>query len=367
MWEEYADKVFLDNRLIDYFWFIAILGFGLIFKRILAKLLSYILYYIFRRFSFGVGRHQFLILLTNPFSLFVSLLAFYFAFERLHFPAEWNIVSIEHVGLRLVLFRIFQTSMTLSVTWVIFRIVDFSGYVNIHRSVNIEANNNDQLITFVRDGIKILVSLVCLIFILGVIFHLNITSLITGLGIGGLAVALAAKETIENLLGSFTIFLDKPFKQGDLVRVGEITGNVERIGFRSTRIRTLEKSFVTIPNKKMVDTGLDNLSLRSTRRASFNIALTYDTTIEQIKSIVKDLKIYLDTNPQTKNDECRIRFFEFGPNSLNIMVLYFVNTMEYDVYLMVREDVNYKIMEIVKHHHAEFAFPDHYSKHNKLD
>lgn len=295
------------------------------------------------------------------------MLALYFAFERLHFPDEWNMVSIEHVGLRLILFRTFQVLMTISVTWIVLRFTDFMGDIYNYRSTLDASNSKDQLITFVRDFAKIIVCIIALIFTLGVLFHVNITSLIAGLGIGGLALALAAKETIENLLGSFTIFIDKPFVQGDLVKVGDITGNVEGIGFRSTRIRTLDKSFVTIPNKKMIDTGLDNLSLRTTRRANFNLGLTYDTSVEQVKAIVRDIQNLIDTNPMTSNGEARIRFFEFGPNSLNIMVLYFVNTMEYEVYLHVREEINYNIMEIVKNNKAEFAYPDHYSKHAKLD
>src|SRR5665213_185307 len=360
MFEEYANRYFLDNRLTLWFWFLIILLVGIIFKKLISKLITYLLFNFFRKYSTGVGIDKFQFLLIKPFSFFITMLAVYFSFERLHFPDEWNMVSIEHIGLRLILFRSFQVLMTISVTWIVLRFTDFMGDIYNYRSTLDASNSKDQLITFVRDFAKILLCIISLIFTLGVIFHINITSLIAGLGIGGLAIALAAKETIENLLGSFTIFIDKPFVQGDLVKVGDVTGNVEGIGFRSTRIRTLDKSFVTIPNKKMIDQGLDNLSLRTTRRANFNLGLTYDTSVDQVKSIVRDIQNLIDTNPQTSNGEARIRFFEFGPNSLNVMVLYFVNTMEYEVYLHVREEINYKIMEIVKNNKAEFAYPDHY-------
>ncbi len=367
MLEEYADKMFLDNSALAWFWCAVILAFGIIFKKVISKVVSWLIYFSFRRYSKGVGIHKFHFLLNRPFAIFITLLTLYAAFDKLHFPDEWKMVSIEHVGLRLIIYRSFQVMMTLSTTWIILRFIDFISDIYHYRATINEINQKDQLITFVKDGIKIVISIMCLLVILGAIFHINITSLIAGLGIGGLALALAAKETIENLLGSFTIFLDKPFKQGDLIKVGEVTGNIERIGFRSTRIRTLEKSFVTIPNKKLVDTGVDNLSLRNARRANFNLALTYDTSVDQLRGIVNALQTFLDTNPSTNNGEARIRFYEFGPNSINIMVLYFVNTMEYDVYLQVREEINYKIMEIVKNHHAEFAYPDHYSLHTKLN
>src|SRR6185369_10292037 len=125
----------------------------------------------------------------------------------------------------------------------------------------------DQLVPFLREAIKIIIGVFSFFFILGAVFHINIASLIAGLGIGGLAFALAAKETLENLLGSFTIFLDKPFVVGDVVKVGSAEGTIENIGFRSTRIRTLEKTLLTVPNKKMVDAELDNLTERVVRRA----------------------------------------------------------------------------------------------------
>ena len=119
--------------------------------------------------------------------------------------------------------------------------------------------------------------------ILGNIFGIEITALAAGLGIGGVAVALASKESLENLLGSFTIFFDQPFTVGDIVTVGNITGLVEKVGFRSTRIRTFDKSLVSVPNKKMVDADLDNLGKRDVRRVKFYLGLTYDTKIDQIK------------------------------------------------------------------------------------
>ena len=126
--------------------------------------------------------------------------------------------------------------------------------------------------------------------ILSSVFDVNIAALATGLGIGGIAIAMASKESLENLLGSFTIFLDKPFTYGDIVTVNGYTGVVEKVGFRSTRIRTFDKSIVTVPNKNMVNAELDNLGMRPIRRVKFSIGLVYGTKVEQIKSIVKDLE-----------------------------------------------------------------------------
>jgi MscS family membrane protein len=141
---------------------------------------------------------------------------------------------------------------------------------------------DDQLVPFVVEIGKIAVYIVLFFVLLGKVFDIDVTALAAGVGIGGIAIAMASKESLENLLGSFTIFFDKPFLVGDLVSTGSITGTVEKVGFRSTRIRTFDKSIVTVPNKNMISAELDNLGKRKVRRARFYIGLTYDTTIDQM-------------------------------------------------------------------------------------
>jgi MscS family membrane protein len=172
----------------------------------------------------------------------------------------------------------------------------------------------------------------------------------------GVAVALASKESLENLLGSFTIFFDKPFQVGDIITIGEITGVVEKVGFRSTRVRTFDKSVVTVPNKNIINTELDNLGVRPVRRVKFYVGLLYSTSTEQIKSIVNDIQSLINNHPGTDN-EGRVRFMEFGDSSLNIMVLYFTKGPEWESMIDTRQDINFKIIDIVKKHGSDFAFP----------
>jgi MscS family membrane protein len=184
---------------------------------------------------------------------------------------------------------------------------------------------------------------------------MNVGSLIAGLGIGGLAIALAAKETLENLIGSFTIFLDKPFAIGDFVKVGDVSGVVEKIGFRSTRLRTIEKSCVTVPNKKMVEAELDNFSLRTQQRVNFTLSLRYDTSSEQIKYILDDIRNLLNNHVMCGSDNVA-RLTGFGVSAYEIMIIYFVNTADYFKYLEIKEEINFNILNIVKQHKATFAF-----------
>jgi MscS family membrane protein len=357
MLNETLQSTFLGNTLEDYCWFAGIIFTGLVFLRLLSKLLALVIFRFVKKYSTGVGSDKLILLLKKPLNTFILLITLYLAFNRLHFPNEWHIGPAEHFGLRLVLYRMFQIAIVGSLTWILLRLTDFLGLVMMYRASLTESKSDDQLVPFVKESIKVILVIFSVFFMLGAIFKLNIASLIAGLGIGGLAIALAAKESLENLLGSFTIFLDRPFIIGDLIRIGGIEGHVEKIGFRSTRIRTLEKSFVTVPNKKLVDSELDNLSLRIQRRAKFTIGLTYDTKASQFKKIIADIQAFVAKHPHVLPNETRVRLFEFDSSSLNIMVLYFVDTLEYDVYLDVREEINYKIMEIVESHGAVFAYP----------
>ena len=138
--------------------------------------------------------------------------------------------------------------------------------------------------------------------------------------------------------------------------VGTITGTVEKVGFRSTRIRTFDKSLVTVPNKKMIDAELDNLGMRPVRRVKFNIGLTYETTPKQIKAIVFEIQEMINKHKDT-NQEGKVRFQEFGSSSLDILIVYFVQSPKWETLINVKEDINYKIMEIVKRNKSDFAFP----------
>ena len=252
--------------------------------------------------------------------------------------------------------KIFSLFLIYAIYKIFVKVIDYIGLILKQRAAETENKMDDQLIPFAIEIGRILVVIFALFFILGNVFDINITALATGLGIGGIAIAMASKESLENLLGSFTIFFDRPFTVGDVVKVGTVTGLVEKVGFRSTRIKTFDKSVVTVPNKKMIDAELDNLGLRPVRRVKFHIGLTYDTSTEQIKNIVSDIQEMINSHVKT-NEEGKVRFQEFGASSLDIMVLYYVNSPKWEDLIDVKEDVNYKIMDIVKKHNSDFAFP----------
>jgi MscS family membrane protein len=350
------NQSFLDNTLWQYANLLMILIAGLLFKRFISRLSGRLLFRMFRSFAEDVQVEKFLELMHRPVSNTIMIVVLFFAFSQIDFPPHWNLAPKAEFGIRFLIHKAYFVFLYGSIIWVFLRIADFLSVVMQVRAEKIDNRYSGQIIPFLIDSVKIIIVIFGGLIILGSVFDLNVGALVTGLGIGGLAIALAAKETLENLLGSFTIFLDRPFVVGDMVRVAGITGVVEKVGFRSTRLRTLEKSFVTLPNKKMIDSELDNLTMRTFRRGDLTIGLTYSTSTEQLKAIVADIQDYIDNHPNT-NQEGKVRFHDFGQSSLNIMVLFFVDTMDWTNYLDIKQEILYEIIDIVKKHGSGFAFP----------
>ena len=346
----------LGNTVESYLWFAGILLAGIVFKRVISKLISRLLFASFGRKTKSVGVETFLELLTQPFSVFVLIITFYLAFDRLVFPMEWNLDPDNVFGVRMVIFRLFNVAIILSIVWIILRLTDFIARVFLYRASLTESKMDDQLVLFTREVAKVILALVGLFASLAVGFNLNVVSMVTGLGIGGLAFALAAKETLENLLGSFTIFLDKPFKVGDQIRVSGVEGTVESVGIRTTRLRSMDKSLVILPNKKMIDAELINEDERVLRRVRYSIGLTYATTAVQLQKITGEIRALLQGHPLV-GEKITVRFRDFGASSLDILINYFITNPEYDKYLEVNEGINLEIMHIIEKNGCAFAFP----------
>ncbi len=212
------------------------------------------------------------------------------------------------------------------------------------------------MVPFIKELSKIVTIIFAVFVVLGSVFNLNVATIIAGLGIGGIAVALAAQDTLQNLLGSFTIFADKPFVVGDTVRIDKYEGTIEKVGFRSTLLRTVDKTLVVIPNKKMVDSPLENLSLRNSHRMKFIIGLKYDTPSDVMMKIAEEIKKFINSHPLI-NGETLVTFDALAESALNIQVQYFIDVSEGADYAKIKEDINYQIIKIVGDNGAKFALP----------
>jgi MscS family membrane protein len=190
------------------------------------------------------------------------------------------------------------------------------------------------------------------------IWGINVAGLVAGLGIGGLAFALAAKDTASNLFGSIALLLDKSIRIGEWIRIDGVEGIVEDIGMRTTKIRAFNKSLITIPNQMIANSPIENFSRRRIRRIKIKIGVTYSTTSEQMKNILLDIKTMLRNHEGISQESTMlVNFITFDDSSLGILIYTFSNTSIWKRYMDIKEDVNLKIMKIIEDNKSEFAFP----------
>ncbi len=362
---QFFEQIIWGNTVKAYALFVGIILLGLLFKRFVSRFLSQLLFKLFRRFADEVKMETFISLLLKPFEFFITISSLYLAINQLRHPLEVAIfhyqklegkVKVLHeFTLGEFLDKAFLFLIILSFFWIILRIIDFVAHVFMYRAIKSENKADDQLVPFLKELFKFVIYFIGFFVLLGYVFEVNALSLITGLGIGGIAIALAAKESLENLIGSFTIFIDKPFTVGDLVKVDGVEGTIEKVGFRSTVLRSTDKTTIIIPNRAMIDGVLENLTRRNYRRVKFNIGITYETDSEMIKNIINEINDFLTENPHTTDNS--VTFDSFADSALNIQVLYLVENIEFNDYLKVKEEVNFKIIEIVQKHGSDFAYP----------
>lgn len=185
----------------------------------------------------------------------------------------------------------------------------------------------------------------------------DINGFVTGLGIGGLAFALAAKDTLANIFASMVIVIDKPFSVGDWIQTNNVEGVVESISFRSVGVRTFDQALVYVPSALLAGTAITNFARMGKRRARFFVGVTYDANRAQLEKIGYDINSYLKTHSKIITDETLVRFDNFGDSSLNILVQFYTTVTDMQNYYSIKEEVNFAIMDIVAENGLEIAFP----------
>lgn len=184
-----------------------------------------------------------------------------------------------------------------------------------------------------------------------------VATLLAGLGLGGLAVALAAQKTLENLIGSVTIGIDVPFKVGDWIRVDGVEGNVEALGLRSTRVRTLDRTVVTFPNGKLADTRVEGFGLRDRIRLHATLQLAYGTSAAQLRAVLAGVEQALRAQPKLWPEEVRVRFVALGAYSLDVEVMAWFQTRDQQEFLAIRQELLLRFLEEVERAGTTFAYP----------
>lgn len=339
---DFFDRQFLNNPVRDYFWILGIILFVLLLNKVISRYLAVLLCKIFKKTWKTFDQKKFVDLIIHPLGTFLVITVSIIAFYRLNFPEELNITLYKYRLQRIIL-TLAIIIQIIAFTWLMLRVIDFIASV-LESKANLTPQQTDnQLIVFFRDFLKVIMSIIGMVMLLHFAFNYEVGSLLTGLSIVGAAIALALRESLENLIASFVIFFDKPFTTGDFVKVQHVSGTVERIGLRSTRVRTIDKSYVTVPNKQMVDSILDNVSLRSQIRGEINLFINLETTPGRIKELSEAIRTHLSTVQEVQNHN--ILFNDIRLQAYIIFIEFFTPPIEYARFLAIKQDLNYTILQ----------------------
>lgn len=341
--ELFQRKIY-HNSIADWLISLAIIAITLLAARLLYILLSRVVK-VFTSKTETKLDDLLVIKLETPAIFCTVLIGLNIALERLHFTptSDANI------------HRAFVFLTAISITWFLVRVVHALIEEYLRPYSQREDNKLDeQIILLVERGASLL------LWTLGVIAGLNnagfdVGALIAGLGIGGLALALAAQDTVKNIFGGVMVFLDKPFKLGDRIKIENFDGFVEYIGIRSTRLKTLEGRIVTIPNAQFSDSPIENISIEPARRVVTVLGLVYETPPEKLQEAIRILRNIADTSTKLVNADTLVFFENFGAYSLDIKFIYFIRKGE-EIF-SVQSEINTEILKRFNEAGLQFAYP----------
>jgi MscS family membrane protein len=341
--DDFFSKTYYGNTVLEY-----LIAFGIVLGAIIG---GKILYWISKKFIKQITSRT----KTNLDDIIVDKVEEPVIFGLVLGTSWWALNDLTFSDDGSFIGHVFGFLTVINVTWLIARLSDalIEKYI-VPMTEKTESDLDDQLLPIFRKGLRII------IWVLGIVVGLNnagydVGAVIAGLGIGGLAFALAAQDTVKNFFGGIMIFADKPFKIGDRIQIGDIDGFVKEIGIRSTRIETLAGRIVTVPNSMFSDDAVENVDLEPKRKITLNLGLTYDTKADQIEEGIAILREIAKEKQHLIDEDVFISFNSFGDFSLGILFIYFIRK-EADI-LETQTEMNLTILRRFNAHGLEMAFP----------
>lgn len=343
----------LGNTVGSYLIVVASILLALFCKRLVSKYFATLLYRMVGKKSDNIRKKSFLELVVQPLDVFLVLLVSLIAVDKLTFPKQLDF-NIYHITFRQLLDSVANGTLIVVFIWLCVRVIDFIAII-LEEKANLTADPSDnQLIVFFKDFFKVILVIIGILMVFRFSFNKDVSNLLTGLSIVGAAIALATRESMENLIASFIIFFDKPFMTGDLVKGNNFTGHIEKIGLRSTRIRTLEKTFISVPNKQMVDTIIDNVSLRTQRKAEIRLEISVQAKSDQLLTFLETIRKMLQENKLV--EQSSVFLSDTGKNAHLISIDYFAGMqMTIDEFNVLRETINLAIIKKMEEAGMELA------------
>ena len=343
--DKFLQQKFLDNTIAQYLYVVGVILLTLLMVRVVSKYLAKLLYKGIAKAAKNVARQSFLDLVVKPLDVFLVMQVSLISLDKLNFPSQLNF-RIYRSTFHDVIDALAAAALILVFIWLCLRIIDFIALI-LEEKANLTPDQTDnQLIIFFKDFFKVILVMIGILLIVRFSFHKPISNLLTSLSLVGAAIALATRESMENLIASFIIFFDKPFITGDQVKVNGFTGTIEKIGLRSTRIRTLDKTYISVPNKQMVDTIVDNITLRTQRKIELRLEIGLSATSQQLKALSPAIKNILQ-KPGIENNT--VYLMDTGKAAHIVAVDYFTS-MEQSIeeFNTLREAVNLEVIELLE-------------------
>ena len=361
--QDLTNKIVLNNPVGDYLVVALVLLIIFILKKRASKNITRLIFFLFRKLGRKINETEFFELVLAPLENFIVFLTGFLAFSGLTFPKAFRfhvLKSTSHdlisgLATGVLIYLFFYT---------ILKVIDYMAIVLEKRANQTKDYTDNQLIIFFREFLKALVIIACILVIIRFVFNQDITKILAGLSLAGAAIALAAKESLENLIASFIIFFDKPFAVGDVLKVHQINGTVEKIGLRSTRIRTTERTYVSIPNKQMVDSIVDNISLRTNRRAEIALQLELKTTTADLKILVASIEKKLS---EFQVIEQSVYLSDIRSDAYLVSIEYFVEVIGLTEFNELKQKINIAVLEVLEHMGVGMAGKDKILSASRLD
>lgn len=285
----------------------------------------------------------------NPLKIFFIILGFYLAIIFLKTPLHIS------NGIMKIVYKAFVIITTISFAKGL--AASFTPKSTLYKKIKEKTSRNveDSMFDFVLKVIRIIIYIIAG-FIVITTLGFNLNGLIAGLGIGGVIVTLAAQDTAKNLFGGLVIFLDKPFVVGDWIQMDTFEGTVEDITFRSTRIRTFENAIVNVPNSVISNASIVNWSKMEKRRYKTNLCIKLDTPLEKLEIFKRRVEDMLQAREAIFDDSIIVKFDTIVDNGLNVLICSYTDSVDYTSYLSEKEDINSKIMKILREENIELAY-----------
>jgi len=312
------------------------------------RLFFYLLLRIIRLWTHNPDTHrgfQFAEAAFPPLGLYLAVIGLFYATQQMQVAIVARQVLVRYAGI----------VGWFAFVWFLWRLIDMGAEIWSGRMARADRRRALAALVFARRSAKTALVMIAFVAVLDTI-GINVTTGIAALGLGGLAIALGAQKSIENLVGSLAVIIDQPVRVGDFCKVGDVLGTVEDIGMRSSQLRTNARTVVTIPNGDFSSKQIENYSSRDRFLLDPKIGLTYDTSVAQMRAVLAAIRTLLNDDPNVI-DGARVHFVRYSESSLDIEVFAYIRACDYEQFLGMREELLLTIMETIANADASIAFP----------